>query len=95
MEKLQVMATALAASIQPHLGQPTIPPISWAQDGDIVHVVLADGRKVSASIQEINQIMFTQKVVNEKIDLDNLEVDLSPKKAPAKRVKSAIPRKRR
>jgi hypothetical protein len=78
MEKLQSMATALAASIPPHLGQPTIPPISWAQNDDFVTVILADGRKVAASIQEINLLMFKQKIVAEPAhpDFDSLEVDL-------------------
>ena len=39
-----------------------MPPISWAQDGEIVTVILADGRKVSASIQDVNKLMFDQKV---------------------------------
>jgi hypothetical protein len=55
---LKAMAEALAASIPPHLGQPTTPPTSWAQDGETVTVILADGRKVSASIQAINALMF-------------------------------------
>jgi len=89
VDKLQAMATALAASIQPHLGLPTIPPIAWAQNGDIVSVVLADGRKVSASIQEINQLMFVQKTgqIDELLD-DQLEVDLS---RPAKRRGTKVP----
>ena len=62
MDKLKDMATALAASIPPHLGKPTIPPIAWAQEGEILHVVLADGRKVSANIQAINELMFAQDV---------------------------------
>jgi hypothetical protein len=59
-KKLKEMAEALAASIPPHLGQPTSPPISWAQVGDQVIVILADGRKASASIQDINALMFPQ-----------------------------------
>ena len=62
MDKLQAMATALAASIPPHLDRPTIPPISWAQVGDQVSVILADGRKVSASIQAVNELMFSQNL---------------------------------
>jgi hypothetical protein len=99
-DKLQAMAEALAASVPEHLGMPTIPPISWAQNGDIVTVILADGRKVSASIQEINQIMFNQMQGLEgntlykslHPDLDNLEVDLRPV-APAKSTASARKRK--
>jgi hypothetical protein len=52
------MATALAASQKPHLDRPTIPPISWAQDGGIITVIMADGRKVRATIQDINALMF-------------------------------------
>ena len=52
------MAFTLAASIPSYLGQPTTPPIAWAQVGEIVIVILADGRKVSASIQDINKLMF-------------------------------------
>ena len=65
MDKLGKMAHALAASIQPHLGQPTLPPRDWAQTGEIVTVILADGRKVSASISDINKLMFSQGVQEE------------------------------
>ena len=79
MDKLKAMAEALSASILPHLGLPTFPPISWAQNGDVVTVILADGRKVSATIQEINQIMFAKEhgQIDELLD-DQLEVDLHP-----------------
>ena len=56
------MATALAASIPPYLDKPTLPPIAWAQNGEIITVILADGRKFSSSVQEINAIMFSQHV---------------------------------
>jgi len=52
------MAEALAASIPLVHDRPITPPLAWAQDGDKVTVILADGRKVSASIQEINALMF-------------------------------------
>ncbi len=57
---VQTMAEILASHTPAHLGQPTTPPISWAQTGDIVSVVLADGRKVKASIQEVNEILFKE-----------------------------------
>ena len=55
---LKSMAEIIASHTPAHLGQPTIPPISWAQVGDQVIVILADGRKASASIQDINALMF-------------------------------------
>jgi len=60
MDKLKDMATAFAASIPPHLGRLTTPPLDWHQEGEILTVILADGRKFSASIQEINALMFKQ-----------------------------------
>jgi hypothetical protein len=105
MDKLQAMAEAFAASIPPHLGQPTIPPIKWRQEGEIVHVVLADGRMFEASIQEINHLMFEQmiepevKTLNKALhpDLDNLEVDLHQKMvkpaASARKRKANVPNK--
>lgn len=58
MDKLQAMAETLAANTQPWLGKPTVPPIAWAQNGEIVVVILADGRKVSANVQAINALVF-------------------------------------
>jgi hypothetical protein len=63
-KKLQELATALAASIPPYLDKPTIPPLDWHQEGDRVTVILADGRKVGAKIQEINELMFSQGVAS-------------------------------
>jgi len=60
--QLKTMATAYAASIPPYLDRPTIPPQAWHQEGEIVTVILADGRKVSANIQAINALMFEQHV---------------------------------
>ncbi len=51
-------AEALAASQTPYLSKPTTPPLAWHQKGEIVTVILADGRKVSATIQQINALMF-------------------------------------
>jgi hypothetical protein len=80
MDKLQAMAEAFAASIPPHLGQPTLPPLKWSQEGEIVHVVLADGRMFEASVQSINKIMFDQKleIPKSKPDFDNIEVNIAP-----------------
>ena len=61
-KELKDMAFALAASFPPHLDQPTIPPLDWHQDGEIITVIMADGRKVKASIQDINKLMFDQNV---------------------------------
>ena len=58
---LKSMATILAAHAPSHLGKATTPPVSWSQNGEVVSVILADGRKVSASIQEINALMFAAK----------------------------------
>lgn len=66
------MANALAASILPHLGQPTTPPTAWAQEGETVIVVLADGRKVSASIQDINALMFPPVVGADGVRPENI-----------------------
>jgi hypothetical protein len=67
MDKLKEMATALAAGTMPHLGQPTLPPQTWAQNGDLVTVILADGRKVSANIQTINTLMFKQGIASKPV----------------------------
>ena len=56
-QELRAMAEALAASIPPHLAKLTSPPISWMQIGNDVTVILADGRKFTASIQKINELM--------------------------------------
>jgi hypothetical protein len=69
---LKSMAEIIASHTPAHLGQPTIPPISWAQVGDQVIVILADGRKASASIQDINALMF------------DLPPAAAPEKIPAK-----------
>jgi hypothetical protein len=68
VDKLKTMATALASSIPPRLGQPTLPPIAWAQAGEIITVILADGRKVSANIQEVNALMFAQNAAAKPVD---------------------------
>jgi hypothetical protein len=83
------MAQALAASIPPHLGQPTTPPLAWHQTGEIVVVILADGRKVSATVLAINALMFPPAVgagvsparSSSRVDLDKVEVDIKTKPA--------------
>ena len=82
---IRSMAMALALNTPPHLGKPTAPPISWRQDGEIVIVVLADGRKVSASIQQINAIMFPAK---------SEEPLPAPKNLPTEPKKSTVPAQR-
>jgi len=62
---LKAMAETIASGTPQHLGQPTTPPISWAQTGDIITVVLADGRKVSSTVQAVNQILFKQINIDE------------------------------
>jgi hypothetical protein len=57
-KSLVAKATALAASQPSHLGQPTIPPLDWHQEGEILTVIMADGRKVSANIRDINVSLF-------------------------------------
>ena len=92
-KRLRELAYALAGGTPAHLGMPTLPPISWAQTGDLVIVVLADGRKVSASIQDINALMFTQDVASVPpvilshvpLSVDHDEIGLSkPIQPPAK-----------
>jgi hypothetical protein len=61
-KSLKELAYALAGGTPTHLGVPTLPPIRWAQNGDQVIVILADGRKISASIEKINELMFSQGV---------------------------------
>ena len=73
------MAEALAASCPSYLVHPTIPPISWAQNGEMITVILADGWKVSASIQAIKRVLLAlesdqepdpeTRVVNEIVPL--------------------------
>lgn len=46
MSDLKAKAYALAEATPPHLGQPTMPPIKWRQEGDELVVILADGRKI-------------------------------------------------
>ena len=62
---LQGMAETIASGTPRHLGQPTTPPISWAQTGDIITVILADGRKVSSTVQAVNEILFQQIKIDE------------------------------
>ena len=98
-DKLKAMAMALAASIPPHLGHPTTPPTSWAQVGETVVVILADGRKVSGSIVDINRLMFDQKAVvkDAKADLDQVEIPPLAAASPAAPLTKSIttPRKRK
>ena len=43
---LEQAAWALAEATPSYLGRPTTPPLSWRLEGDLLIVVLADGRKV-------------------------------------------------
>lgn len=47
---LKSAAFQLAESTPKYLDKDTLPPISWRQDGDILIVILADGRKIRAPI---------------------------------------------
>jgi len=92
-KSLAAKATALAASQPSHLGQPTIPPMDWHQEGEILTVIMADGRKVSASIEAINLLMFSQGV-----GVDGVRSNAKPVQAPApakeQPEKPVTPRKR-
>jgi len=79
---VQTMAEALAASCPSYLGHPTIPPISWAQNGEMITVILADGWKVSASIQAINTLMFKQGLNDLPSNFDNVEIPAQPPASP-------------
>ncbi|TSA54228.1 MAG: hypothetical protein D4R38_02710 [Dehalococcoidia bacterium] len=46
--ELKTTAYFLAEHTPQHLGQPTTPPIHWDLEGDILRVLLADGREVRA-----------------------------------------------
>ena len=43
---LEQAAWALAEATPSYLGRPTTPPLSWRLEGDLLIVILADGRKV-------------------------------------------------
>lgn len=51
--ELNSAAYALAEATPKHLNQPTTPPIHWELEGDILRVLLADGREVRAPL--VNQ----------------------------------------
>jgi hypothetical protein len=61
MSNLESKAFALAEATPPHLGQPTLPPIKWRQEGDELVVILADGRKVRGPLYPLNE---PEKVVH-------------------------------
>ena len=82
---IRSMAMALALSIQPVHDRPTAPPLAWAQDGDKVTVILADGRKVSATIQEINTLMFPP-VVGAGLAPVHVPAKPAPVSTPSKKV---------
>jgi len=84
MDKLKAMAETLAANTPPWLDKPTTPPIAWAQNGEIVVVILADGRKVSANVQAINALMFEQKVAEPVAKPPAQPVSKPTSKPPAK-----------
>jgi hypothetical protein len=54
---IKVMAEAVAKAQPDHAGQPAFPPQSWRVEGDTLIVLCADGRKVSASMEEIKQLL--------------------------------------
>ena len=55
-------AYAIAEAAPRHLDQPTTPPIHWRVEGDILRVLLADGRTVRASIEEAQRNAKTPSV---------------------------------
>jgi hypothetical protein len=93
MDKLKSMAEALAASTAPWLDKPTTPPISWAQTGDVISVVLADGRKVSATVQDVNALLF--KPVGAQVIRPKLPPAAAPGKVIPAKSKAAMPKKQK
>ena len=94
MDKLQAMAEAFAASIPPYLDKPTLPPIAWAQAGETVIVILADGRKMHATVQEINTLMFPVGATTGRPEIDQGDQDMKGKSSPYPiKVKSPPPPK--
>ena len=89
INSLAAKATALAASQKEHLGRPTIPPIDWHQEGEILTVVMADGRKVTANIRDVDALLFPPqaKPVEKSVEKPEKSVDKS-EKASAKSAKS-------
>jgi hypothetical protein len=72
--------------------------MDWAQNGEIVTVVLADGRKVSASIQEINALMFPPVVKPVPSQAGSEEQSKAPRgEAEPEEIKKPVttPRKRK
>ena len=50
--KLKEAAFILAEKTPRHLDQPTTPPIHWRLEGEILRVLLADGRTVRAPLAD-------------------------------------------
>ena len=60
-------AYAIAEAAPRHLDQPTTPPIHWRVEGDILRVLLADGRTVRAPIEEAQRNAKTPSVKKQTI----------------------------
>lgn len=50
---LKSAAYTLAEATPKHLDQPTTPPIHWDLEGDVLRVLLADGREVRAPLADL------------------------------------------
>ena len=56
-DPIKVMAEAVAKDAPSHLGKPAFPPLSWRVDENTLIVILADGRKVYASMDYIKTLL--------------------------------------
>ena len=60
--KLKAAAFTLAEKTPRHLNVPTTPPIHWRLEGEILRVLLADGRTVRAPLAE-NEVLQKNQMV--------------------------------
>ena len=87
-------AYAIAEAAPRHLDQPTTPPIHWRVEGDILRVLLADGRTVRAPIVEAQRFAPAPSV-KKQIEVPGFPVASLPVKkevpVPARKPKTSSP----
>jgi hypothetical protein len=82
-DPIKVMAEAVARDAPSHLGKPAFPPLSWRVDENTLIVILADGRKIYASMNYIKTLLPDPKKKVEAPKLMTLPTKRDPLLPPA------------
>jgi hypothetical protein len=59
---LKAAAYVIAEATPMHLDKPTTPPIHWNQEGEVLRVLLADGRSVRGPLHSPKPVQAPAKV---------------------------------